>query len=90
MNSYSTHATIIANHITAKDKEAFRQVFDSFAVGRDGTLTCEQAKAAVLSIASYTPTQLLSRLESDYGRTVEWPQFEQFRKTRSLIQHAAQ
>jgi hypothetical protein len=44
MNSYSTHATIIANHITAKDKEAFRQVFDSFAVGRDGTLTCEQAK----------------------------------------------
>jgi hypothetical protein len=48
MNSFKApHASIRANQITAKEKLMFKQIFDTLAGNKDGTVTCEQAKVCV-------------------------------------------
>ncbi|KAG2183275.1 hypothetical protein INT43_006279 [Umbelopsis isabellina] len=78
MNSFSVpDAAIRLNQASSKDREAFGQMFDSFA-GQTDTLTVEQAKLAVQSVIPDISPQMLSRLSNEYGRTVSRSQFEQF------------
>ncbi|KAG2187382.1 hypothetical protein INT44_005068 [Umbelopsis vinacea] len=86
MNSYcAPHATIRASQVTVEEKQMFKEIFDAFAGNQSGNLTCAQAKEAVQAVVPYAPSYMVSRLESDYGLSLMWPDFEQF-MTRVLLE----
>ncbi|KAI8576690.1 hypothetical protein K450DRAFT_283238 [Umbelopsis ramanniana AG] len=86
MNSYcAPHATIRASQVSIEEKQMFKEIFDAFAGNQSGNLTSAQVKEAVQTIAPYAPSYMVSRLESDYGSSLTWPDFERF-MTRVLLE----